>query len=443
MSIEKAGKYRFITIGVMLFALFFGAGNLIFPASMGQNSGYNVWYAAVGFVISGVGLPLMGLITVNYSGLSTVRELLNKVDSRFSLFFATLAYLCIGPLYVLPRCGAVSYEIAVRPLLNVNGSFSVMAVYQVLFFAISVWLAITPQLVIDRIGKFMTPVLLLILTMMIIKSVIVPMGPLADPTTKYGTAITAATQGMLDGYNTLDAVSSMLVAAMVLNLIKGEGNRTKQEVSTCLYKSGILAFGILAVVYIFIAYIGATSVSSLGLLSTGAQVLAGSMQIMFGNIGVFFLALAVLLACLTTEIGVFTMSAMYFHELFPRFSYRNLVVIFGIISFAISIMGLEALIKMVIPLLMFLYPLVINIIIVVMTKKFYGDRRCVYVWSIGFTFIAALVIGCQTAGIRLGVLEDFFKAYVPFYSLGMGWIPFTVVGYLLGLIWKATHPEGK
>ena len=135
---------RTIAIGLMLFALWFGAGNLIFPASMGQAAGTNVWYAVGGFVITGVGLPLLGVLAMGYSGCSNLQELTNRIDKRYAIFFTVISYLAIGPAFAIPRTGTVSYEIAVRPLLNNGGSDPIMWAFLVVFFIITWWLSISP-----------------------------------------------------------------------------------------------------------------------------------------------------------------------------------------------------------------------------------------------------------------------------------------------------------
>lgn len=177
---ENKGN-RTVAIGLMLFALFFGAGNLIFPAAMGQAAGVNVWWAVLGFVVTGVGLPLAGVLAMGYSGCKNLQELAGRVHPAYGLFFTVISYLTIGPFFAIPRTGSVSYEIAVRPFLQSGGSEAIMTGFLVLFFLISLWLSISPQKLVDRIGKILTPALLVAILLLIAKSFITPLGSPQEP----------------------------------------------------------------------------------------------------------------------------------------------------------------------------------------------------------------------------------------------------------------------
>lgn len=431
---------RTIAIGLMLFALWFGAGNLIFPASMGQAAGTNVWYAVGGFVITGVGLPLLGVLAMGYSGCSNLQELTNRIDKRYAIFFTVISYLAIGPAFAIPRTGTVSYEIAVRPLLNNGGSDPIMWAFLVVFFIITWWLSISPAKLVDRIGKILTPALLLTILALIVKSLITPMGVPQAPLAKYATGIMALSQGAIDGYNTLDAIAAFVFAILVIEFVKEDGATTKEEVTHEVFKAGGLAVGLLAFVYVFVAYLGAQSVQAIGMQETGAPVLSLSAQILFGYGGALLLAVIVLLACLSTSIGLVTSCAAYFHQLIGHASFKTYVTIFAVASFLVATAGLKTIIVAAIPVLMFVYPLVVSNIILTFTHNLFGGRRCVWVCSTAFTFIPALVTGLETAKIPLGPIDTLF-ASLPLHSLGMDWIPFLVVGFIVGLIYKAAVPD--
>lgn len=418
----------------MLFALFFGAGNLIFPASMGQQAGSNVWMAVLGFIITGAGLPLAGVLAMGYSGSRSVQELAGRVHPLYGVIFSVLLYLAIGPAFAIPRTGTVSYEVAMRPFLASGGSQTEMIIFLIVFFGLTLWLSVSPQKLVDRIGKILTPVLLLTIIMMIVKSLISPMGVYQAPEAPYATSGLAVLQGFLDGYNTLDALASLVFAILVIDFVKEAGAKTEAEVTAATAKAGIIAVGCLAFVYIFIANIGAESVQKLGILPNGAPVLAESAKFFFGDFGAMLLAVIVILACLSTSIGLVSSCAAYFSVAFGGFSYKIYAVVFSVVSFFVALFGLQTIIVSAIPVLFFLYPLTIVIIILAFLDKFFGGRQCVYAWTIGLTCIVALLSGFEVAGIQLFGPGGY--DILPFHSSGMSWAPFALVGFIIGLVHK-------
>lgn len=439
---ENSNK-RYIAIGLMLFALLFGAGNLIFPAGMGQNAGVNVWYAVLGFCVTGVGLPLISIAALGYSGCLDLEEAAGRVHPWYGVFYSVVSYLAIGPCFAAPRTGTVSFEIAVKPFL---GSFSpdiALPIFLLVFFLLTYWLAATPSKLVDRVGKILTPALLAVILLLIVQSFISPLGTPQAPTKNYATPVTAVMQGILDGYNTLDAIASFIFATLVISFVKEGGVTQPKAIMKQVLLSGSIAVALLAFIYIFIAKIGADSVTQLGILETGAPVLAGSAKILFGNLGAAILAVIVLLACLSTSVGLVTCCAAYFMRLLGHFSYKTYAVIFCVISYLVGLFGLKTIIVSTIPVLMFIYPLLVALICLIFLDKFFGGRQCVYAWTIAFTFVMATINLLETAGVNLGSFETMLQTYVPLHTFGMGWIPFAAVGFVIGLIWKAAVPEKK
>ena len=434
---------RYIAIGLMLFALLFGAGNLIFPAAMGQNAGVNVWYAVLGFCVTGVGLPLISIAALGYSGCLDLEEAAGRVHPWYGVFYSVVSYLAIGPCFAAPRTGTVSFEIAVKPFL---GSFSpdiALPIFLLIFFLLTYWLAATPSKLVDRVGKILTPALLAVILLLIVQSFLTPLGTPQAPTKNYATPVTAVMQGILDGYNTLDAIASFIFATLVISFVKEGGVTHPKAIMKQVLLSGSIAVALLAFIYIFIAKIGADSVTPLGILETGAPVLAGSAKILFGNLGAAILAVIVLLACLSTSVGLVTCCAAYFMRLLGHFSYKTYAVIFCVISYLVGLFGLKTIIVSTIPVLMFIYPLLVALICLIFLDKFFGGRQCVYAWTIAFTFVMATINLLETAGVNLGSFETMLQTYVPLHTFGMGWIPFAAVGFVIGLIWKAAVPEKK
>lgn len=439
---ENSNK-RYIAIGLMLFALLFGAGNLIFPAAMGQNAGVNVWYAVLGFCVTGVGLPLISIAALGYSGCLDLEEAAGRVHPWYGVFYSVVSYLAIGPCFAAPRTGTVSFEIAVKPFLGSISPDIALPIFLLVFFLLTYWLAATPSKLVDRVGKILTPALLAVILLLIVQSFISPLGTPQAPTKNYATPVTAVMQGILDGYNTLDAIASFIFATLVISFVKEGGVTKPAAIMKQVLLSGTIAVALLAFIYIFIAKIGADSVTQLGILETGAPVLAGSAKILFGNLGAAILAVIVLLACLSTSVGLVTCCAAYFMRLLGHFSYKTYAVIFCVISYLVGLFGLKTIIVSTIPVLMFIYPLLVALICLIFLDKFFGGRQCVYAWTIAFTFVMATINLLETAGVNLGSFETMLQTYVPLHTFGMGWIPFAAVGFVIGLIWKAAVPEKK
>ena len=439
---DNLSTRAYLAIGMMLFALFFGAGNLIFPAALGQQAGSNVGWALLGFVLTGVGLPLLGVAAMGYSSCKDVEELASRVHPIYGLLYTISLYLSIGPMFATPRTGTVAYEIAIKPFTE-GLSMNMEPIFLALFFGVSLWLSISPQKLVNRIGNILTPALLLVILLLIVKSFITPLGGYAVPQPTYGDASKAVLQGFLDGYNTMDALASVVFAILVIDFVRLSGATSRAVVTKTVMEVGAIAVALLGIVYVFIANIGATSVERFGLFETGAPVLSVSANYLFGDFGQIILAIIVLLACLSTSIGLITSCGTYFHKLTPKISYKLYVVIFSVAAFGLSMFGLKTIISAAIPVLMLLYPLTIVIILLALVNNMFGGRRCVYAWTIAFTMISALMTGLETAGIAPVALEQLFTQYIPFQAAGMGWVSFAVLGFVVGLIHKGLVSENK
>ena len=439
---DNLSTRAYLAIGMMLFALFFGAGNLIFPAALGQQAGSNVGWALLGFVLTGVGLPLLGVAAMGYSSCKDVEELASRVHPIYGLLYTISLYLSIGPMFATPRTGTVAYEIAIKPFTE-GLSMNMEPIFLALFFGVSLWLSISPQKLVNRIGNILTPALLLVILLLIVKSFITPLGGYAVPQPTYGDASKAVLQGFLDGYNTMDALASVVFAILVIDFVRLSGATSRAVVTKTVMEVGAIAVALLGIVYVFIANIGATSVERFGLFDTGAPVLSVSANYLFGGFGQIILAIIVLLACLSTSIGLITSCGTYFHKLTPKISYKLYVVIFSVAAFGLSMFGLKTIISAAIPVLMLLYPLTIVIILLALVHNVFGGRRCVYAWTMAFTMISALMTGLETAGIAPATLEQLFTQYIPFQAAGMGWVSFAVLGFVVGLIHKGLVSENK
>jgi LIVCS family branched-chain amino acid:cation transporter len=434
-------KNRYIAIGLMLFALFFGAGNLIFPAYMGQLSGTNYVPAFFGFCLTGVGMPLLAILAMGVSGSPSLQEAAGRVHPAFGVFYSVLVYLSIGPCFAMPRTGSVAFEIGVLPFLPEGTGSVAEPLFLALFFLVSLWFSVSPGKIVDRIGKILTPALVIAIGALVAASFISPMGEPAAPQAAYGSTARAVVQGALDGYNTLDAIVAFIFAVLAINFVREEGFDGRSQILGQIARCGFVAMGLLAVIYFFITKIGAESVAAVGVQETGAAVLAKAAFTLGGSAGTAVLSVIVILACLTTAIGLITCCAGYFRELTGRFSYRAWCVIFALCGFAVSTFGLKAIIDAAVPVLMFAYPIALALIILLFTDRFFESRRLVYAVTVLFTLVPALISGLQTAGVNLGALQGTLEQYVPFWTLGIGWVSFTAAGFILGILLAKLLPS--
>lgn len=440
----------YAAIGFMLFALFFGAGNLIFPAQLGQNAGSNVWPAMLGFLVTGVGLPLLGILAIGFSKSNSLQDLASRVHPVYGLLFTVILYLTIGPFFALPRTGAVAYDIGFSPFISEGMTQTGLFVFSVLFFGISLWFSLNPTKLIDRVGKILAPVIVVALLVLLAMVVVKPMGSPEAPQEAYTEG--AFLTGFTEGYNTMDALASLVFGVIVISSVRKFGVASSSGILKATVKSGLVASALLAVVYTGIAYLGATSTSTLGLFDNGGPVLSGAASYYFGTFGNVLLGLVLTLACLTTAIGLVIATSEYFHSLTPKVSYKLYAVIFSVFSLIVTNAGLSNIITFSIPVLMFLYPLAIVLILLAFLSPLFHHDRFVYVSVIAITLFISIVDGLKTL---TGLLEvsnpawlqlviDFYTSVLPFYDKGLGWlIPVAAVLLLTGMIARIRNSEAS
>lgn len=417
----------------MLFAIFFGAGNLIFPLSLGQGAGDNLLPAIVGFLITGVGLPLLGVIAIGLSKDEDVQSISAKVHPLFGLIFPVVIYLTIGPLFAAPRTGTVSYEIGIAPFLSesLNSSGIGMALYSIVFFLVTYLLSLNPSQVVDTIGKILTPALLLILFAMLVMSFVSPLGDIQAPLSAYEAA--PFFKGFQEGYLTMDTIGSFIFGLIVINAIRSKGVESSKQITKVTTVAALVAASGLAIVYVGLAYTGATSVDAIGYQDNGGLIISQVSDLQFGLWGSVILSLAILFACLTTSIGLIVACASYFNKLRPSISYKTYVLVLTLVSAVISNVGLTQIISFSIPVLVAIYPMVIVLIMLTLLGSLLKNRNAVFTWSVLLTGIVSVVDGFNAAGIELSI-SQFFAEYLPLYGLGMGWLVPAIVGGLIGYL---------
>ncbi len=425
----------------MLFALFFGAGNLIFPASLGQNAGENLWPAAIGFLITGVGLPLLGIIAMSFSGSRNLQELAARVHPLYGVFFTSLLYLTIGPFFASPRTGTVAFEIGISSFVSESSQQLALFIFTLLFFLVVLFFSLKPGQLVDTIGKMLAPGLVSLIAILLVTAFVNPMGEFQSPQESYSDG--AFLTGFLEGYNTMDALSSLVFGIIVINAIYAMGVTSKKDILRTTIKAGSIAILLLGTMYVGIAYLGAISTQVLPIFDNGGPVLSGAASHYYGTFGSVLLAIAIILACLTTAIGLTVANAQYFHSLMPKFSYKTYVIFFVTITFAIANFGLTNIITYSVPILMFLYPLAIVLILLTFLSPLFKHAQLVYITTISVTFVIGFFDGLKSLAESLGIdyfawmqpIITLFEKWLPLYGQGLGWlVPAAISIVITGLI---------
>ena len=434
MSAPENQKPSLWAVGLMLFALFFGAGNLIFPAFLGQQAGSNWLSAMSGFLLTGAGLPLLGVIAIGYSGSRDVQDLASRVTPWYGVAFAAVLYLAIGPLFATPRTATVTFDIGVTPFLGPEHKTMALAIFSAFFFGVTYWLSISPGKLVDRIGKVLTPALLATIAVLVGYAAFNPMGELQAA--QGGFADKPFVTGVLEGYQTMDALASLVFAIIVIDAARALGVRNRAQLLATTTVAGAVAAACLAVVYLLIGYMGATSVAGLGLQENGAAVLSKTAQHYFGMGGNVLLSAIVFLACLSTAVGLIISCSEYFNRLLPAISYKTFVVIFTLVSMAFANKGLSGIISISVPVLMLLYPLTVVIILLAFLNNWFGGSRVVYVCTIFATLVVGVLDAWKAAFSFAPETAALINSIFPLYDIGMGWLLPATAGFVLGLVLK-------
>ena len=416
---KKLTRSQFLQLSIMLFGLFFGAGNLIFPPLLGNQAGSATFISLLAFCVTAVLFPVLGAIVVGKTnGLS---NLARRVGPVFSVVFTTAIYLSIGPGLGIPRAGSVPFEMAIAPYvpetLNLN---IVRFVYTLVFFTIALLICLKPNKLVERVGKFLTPTLLLMILFMFVRVVMMDKN-IAAPSGDYLKA--PVTKGFLAGYETMDAVAALNFGFVIAQAIRRFGIEDENEVTKYEIKAGLLAGSVLFAVYAMLSCIGMIGSEKFAGAENGAQVLSQSMKLVLGDFGLVLLAFIFTLACLTTCVGLITSGGEYFEKLFNnKLSYKAWVYIWTLFSFVMANFGLNKLLAFSVPLLQIIYPVALVLIVMGIRHKYLNYSKVSYVSSavvaVGLPLVEVLD---KTFKVNFGFVTNFVKSLV-LYEEGLAWL---------------------
>ncbi|MCK1994742.1 branched-chain amino acid transport system II carrier protein [Peribacillus muralis] len=436
---NKVPSSFIVVIGFMLFALFFGAGNLIFPPMLGQSAGTNVWIANAGFLVTGVGLPLLGVLALGFSGKDDLQSLASRVHPVFGIVFTTVLYLAIGPLFAIPRTGNVSFEIGVKPFLPENPGPLPLIIFTLIFFTITCLLSLNPAKIVEIVGKILTPIKLTFIGILVVVAFVHPIGDFQAPAKNY--TVQPFFNGFREGYLTMDTLASFVFGIIIINAVKAKGATTKKQIMIVCGKATAIAAVILATIYTALSYMGASSVQKLGHLDNGGIILAKVSDYYFGSYGGILLGLMITVACITTSVGLITSCSTYFHKLLPNIPYKTIAISLSAFSAIVANIGLTQLIAISVPVMTAIYPLAIVLIFLTFFHSLFKGKPEVYQGSLLLTFIVSLFDGLSGAGIHISFIDAFFNAILPLYGAGLGWIVPAIVGGIVGYASSLIRPS--
>ncbi|MDT9587216.1 MAG: branched-chain amino acid transport system II carrier protein [Candidatus Arsenophonus melophagi] len=405
-----------LALGFMTFALFVGAGNIIFPPMVGLQAGEKVWIAAAGFLLTGVLLPVLAVIVLAKVG-GGIEQLSAPIGKFFGLLLSIIAYLAVGPLFAAPRTATISYEVGIVPLVGTVSSMSLF-IYCLVYFAIVIAISLYPRLLLDSIGKILAPIKMFGLCVLGISALLWPAGEPAMPSHFYQDM--AFSKGFINGYLTMDTLGAMVFGIVIVNAARLRGVKNTALLVRYTKIAGLIAGVLLTLVYISLFNLGKNIGTLLSSTSNGADILHTYVQLTFGKYGSLFLGVLIFIACMATAVGL-TCACAEFFVLYLPLSYRTLVWIIGICSMVISNLGLNKLITFSIPVLIGIYPPCIILIIMNFTLKWWKCASKV----ISPTILVSLLFGLLGAMKSSELLQAFIPAIskkLPLYDHDLAWV---------------------
>ena len=441
MTAKRLTLQQKLLVAGTLFGMFFGAGNLIFPVHLGQMAGRNVTAAIIGFIITAVGIPIFGVAAIGVTHSDGLQTLSSKVGRGYGVFFTCLLYLTIGPLFAIPRCATVSFTTGVVPMLSAESpEWLYLLVFSAVFFAFVLFFSLRPGRITLWIGKIINPVFLLFLAILVIAALLSPGAAVStvEPVEAYRSD--AFFPALIEGYGTMDAIAGLAFGIVVIDVIRRMGVNDDDAIARDVLSSGVFTGLLMALIYVVTILVGAQSRGLFELSENGGIALTQIAGHYLGGVGQLILAVTITFACLKTSIGLVTACAETFAKMtHERVSYRTWAIIFTLFSFAVSNVGLSAIINYAVPMLMLLYPPAIALIILAFIGRFFAHDRVVYIATMTGTWAAAIFDCMKTLpaamqeALHLGAPVAFAAEYLPLFDKNLGWLLPAVIGFAIGM----------
>lgn len=447
MTTKKLTLRQKILVAGTLFGMFFGAGNLIFPVHLGQMAGQNALPAIIGFIITAVGIPILGVAAIGITHSDGLQTLSGKVGKGYGIFFTCLLYLTIGPLFAIPRCATVSFTTGITPLLGADSPERLyLLLFSAVFFAFVLFFSLRPGKITVWIGKIINPLFLFFFAVLMLAALLAPGAAVSavEPVEAYRSD--AFFPALIEGYGTMDAIAGLAFGIVVIDVIRRMGVDNDDAIAEDVLSSGLLTGALMALIYVVSIVVGAQSRGLFELSENGGIALTQIAGHYLGGVGLFILAFTITFACLKTSIGLVTACAETFSKMTNgKISYRSWAILFTVFSFAVSNIGLSAIIEYSIPMLMLIYPPAIALILLAFLGKFFAHDRTVYIATMIGTWAAAIFDCMKTlpapvqAALHLDAPIAFAAAHLPLFDKNLGWLLPAVIGFAVGMAIRASR----
>ena len=449
MTTKKLTLWQKILVAGTLFGMFFGAGNLIFPVHLGQMAGQNALPAIIGFIITAVGIPILGVAAIGVMHSDGLQTLSGKVGKGYGIFFTCLLYLTIGPLFAIPRCATVSFTTGITPLLGADSPERLyLLLFSAVFFAFVLFFSLRPGKITVWIGKIINPLFLFFFAVLMLAALLAPGAAVSavEPVEAYRSD--AFFPALIEGYGTMDAIAGLAFGIVVIDVIRRMGVDNDDTIAEDVLSSGLLTGALMALIYVVSIVVGAQSRGLFELSENGGIALTQIAGHYLGGVGLFILAFTITFACLKTSIGLVTACAETFSKMTNgKISYRSWAILFTVFSFAVSNIGLSAIIEYSIPMLMLIYPPAIALILLAFLGKFFAHDRTVYIATMIGTWAAAIFDCMKTlpapvqAALHLDAPIAFAAAHLPLFDKNLGWLLPAVIGFAAGMAIRASRRQ--
>lgn len=418
-------------VGLALFSMFFGAGNVIFPPYLGMTAA-SMWVPAfICYYIADIGLAMLAILAMLKCD-SDIEGITCRIGRIPAVLLSTLVVLCVGPMLAIPRTAATTFEMGVSPIFpGVNPLVASIA------FFVLIWvLCVKEASVVDIVGKFLTPALFIGLMIVIIKGIIDPLGPIAaEP--KVSNIISS---GIISGYQTMDVLAALIFGVIIVKTVKEKGYTEIKAKNAVIGGAGLVAGAGLLIVYFGLAHLGATASTMYGVDVSRSTLILEIIKNLLGNVGMVIFGIVVALACITTAVALVSSSGAYFSRLSKgRVSYKVIVTIVCVISPVIANIGLDEIIAISEPVLSIVYaPALTLIILTIVGDKIKNDN------VFKAAALGAFLISVLETAANHGLGFQFVN-YLPLHHFGFGWLLPTVIcgvaGYFIKGDKKKVSPE--